>query len=126
MASPAPGPTNLGMAPNLGGLLCYVPCCIGFIFSVVAAIVEKQSKFVRFHAFQSLLLHAGLIVLWIVMTVAQIILGMASALLATAVWAISLLVGLGFLAVFILLMVKANGGEEYQLPVVGEMAKKWA
>ena len=27
-------------------------------FSVVAAIVEKQSRFVRFHAFQSLLLHA--------------------------------------------------------------------
>ena len=39
MASPTPGQTNLGVAPNVGGLLCYVPCCIGFIFSAVAAIV---------------------------------------------------------------------------------------
>ena len=55
--------TNLGLAPNVAGLLCYVPCCIGFVFSVVAAIVEKQSRFVRFHAFQSLLLHAAAFVL---------------------------------------------------------------
>ena len=55
--------TNLGLEPNIAGLLCYVPCCIGLIFSVVAAIVEKQSRFVRFHAFQSLLLHGVAIVL---------------------------------------------------------------
>ena len=55
------GQTNLGVAPNVGGLLCYVPCCIGLIFSVVAAIVEKQSRFLRFHAFQSLLFHAAAI-----------------------------------------------------------------
>src|SRR5262249_13155334 len=41
MASSTPGQSNLGMAPNVGGLLCYVPCCIGLIFSVVVAIVEK-------------------------------------------------------------------------------------
>ena len=65
MASPTPGQTNLGVAPNVGGLLCYVPCCIGFIFSIVVAIVEKQSRFVRFHAFQSLLLHAAVLVIGI-------------------------------------------------------------
>ena len=27
--------TQLGVAPNVGGLLCNVPCCIGFIFSIV-------------------------------------------------------------------------------------------
>ena len=63
MASPPPlpptgprttGSTNLGVAPNVGGLLCYAPCCIGLIFSIVAVIVEKQSRFLRFHAFQSL------------------------------------------------------------------------
>ena len=59
MSSPTPGQTNLGVAPNVGGLLCYVPCCIGLIFSIVVAIVEKQSRFVRFHAFQSLLFHGA-------------------------------------------------------------------
>ena len=56
-STPGGGQTNLGLAPNVAGLLCYVPCCIGFIFSIVAVIVEKQSKSVRFHAFQSLLFH---------------------------------------------------------------------
>src|SRR5258708_13384856 len=74
MASPTPGQTNLGVSPNVGGLLCYVPCCIGLIFSVVAAIVEKQSKFVRFHAFQSLLLHAASIAIGIALVILQLVL----------------------------------------------------
>ena len=36
--------TTMGVEPNLGGLLCYVPCCIGLVFSIVAAIVEKKSR----------------------------------------------------------------------------------
>ena len=65
MATSTPGgaQTNLGLAPNVAGLLCYVPCCVGLVFGIVAAIVEKQSRFVRFHAFQSLLLHGALIVI---------------------------------------------------------------
>ena len=55
MATPTPGggPTSLGMAPNVAGLLCYVPCCVGLAFSAVAAIAEKNSSFLRFHALQS-------------------------------------------------------------------------
>ena len=65
MATSTPGgsQTNLGLAPNVASLLCYVPCCLGFVFAVIAAIVEKQSRFVRFHAFQSLLLHAAMFVI---------------------------------------------------------------
>jgi len=126
MASPTPGQTtNLGMAPNVGGLLCYVPCCVGLVFSVVAVIVEKQSRFVRFHAFQSLLLHGAVIVLSIGLTVLQVVLGMVAGPLGVLVWLLSVLVGLGFLVVTILLMVKAHANEEFELPVVGQMAKNW-
>jgi len=127
MSSPAPGQTNLGLSPNLGGLLCYVPCCLGFIFSVVVAIVEKQSRFLRFHAFQSLLLHAAGFVIgigcWIVqMALAFMHLGMVGLLISLLQLAISV----GLLIVSIFMMIKANGGEEFQLPMIGEMAKKWA
>src|SRR6266571_2619378 len=74
MASPASGPTNIGVAPNVGGLLCYIPCCIGFLFSIMVAIVEKQSRFVRFHAFQSLLVHGAAFVVAIGLYVVQILL----------------------------------------------------
>jgi uncharacterized membrane protein len=127
MASPAPGQTNLGVAPNVGGLLCYVPCCIGLIFSIVAAIVEKQSRFLRFHAFQSLLLHAAAFVAGVAIQILQVLLAMvhlgAVGLLLSL---LHILLGVGFLGVLIFLMIKANGGEELELPVIGEMARKWA
>ena len=127
MASPTPGQTNVGVAPNVGGLLCYVPCCIGFIFSVVVAIVEKQSRFVRFHAFQMMLLHGAGFVCGVALQVLQIILAVvhlgAIGLLLSLV---GLLLGVGLLGVSIFLMIKANGNEEVELPVIGAMARKWA
>jgi len=127
MSSPTPGQTNLGMAPNLGGLLCYAPCCIGLIFSIVAAIVEKQSKFLRFHAFQSLLFHGAVIALYVVLMIVGIAIGLAGIpFVGLLFFVVRVVLGFGLLGLTIFLMIKANGNEEYQLPVIGEMAKKWA
>lgn len=117
--------TNLGVQPNVGGLLCYAPCCVGLIFSIVAAIVEKQSRFIRFHAFQSLLLHAGIFVVAIALQVATLVMGMVAGPLAAIVSLISIPVGLGFLGLAIFLMVKAYQNEEWAIPTLGDMAKKW-
>jgi uncharacterized membrane protein len=126
MASPATGPTNLGMAPNVGGLLCYAPCCIGLVFSVVAVIVEKQSRFLRFHAFQSLLFHAAAFVLSIAFQIGVTVLGFMSHGLAFIASMFMLVIGLGILAFSIFLMVKAYNGEEFEIPTLGQMARKWA
>lgn len=127
MASPASGPTNMGVAPNVGGLLCYIPCCIGFFFSIAVAVIEKQSRFVRFHAFQSLLLHAGMVVLSFGFFIVSLLLAFADVgFLNLLMLPIRMLLGLAILALLIVLMIKANGGEEYELPLIGEMARKWA
>jgi len=130
MATPVPppptgssGPTNLGMAPNVGALLCYVPCCIGLIFSIVVAVVEKQSRFLRFHAFQSLLFHAALIVCWVGLTILGFILSAVH--LGLIMIPIQLLVGLAVLGLHVLLMIKAYNNEQYELPTLGAMAKNW-
>jgi uncharacterized membrane protein len=128
MATSTPGgaKTNLGLEPNIAGLLCYVPCCIGLVFSVVAAIVEKQSRFVRFHAFQSLLLHAVAIVLGIGINVLQVVLGVAGlGAVGLLLSLVGMVVGVAFLGLTIFLMIKANAGEELELPVVGPMARQW-
>jgi uncharacterized membrane protein len=128
MATSTPGgggQTNLGVAPNVAGLLCYVPCCIGLVFAIVAAIVEKQSRFVRFHAFQSLLLHGGIIVFLVGLGVAGTLLSAVSGFLGLILFPLQLLIGVALLGLAILLMVKANGGEEYELPVIGKMARQW-
>ena len=127
MASPTPGQTNLGVAPNVGGLLCYLPlCCVGFIFAAVVAIVEKQSRFLRFHAFQSLLVHGAAFVLLGAVWLVSMILSFVSGFLGFLVSILYFVVGLAVLGLTILLMVKAYNNEEYELPVVGEMARKWA
>ena len=126
-AAPSGNQSNLGMAPNIGSLLCYLPCCLGLIVAVVAAIIEKQSRLVRFHAFQSLLLHAAMFVLFVAMTIVQVALAfVGGGAVALLLWPLRLLVGLGVLAVQIICMIKANAGEQYELPVIGEMARKWA
>jgi len=126
-STPGGGKTSLGMAPNVAGLLCYVPCCIGLIFSIVVAIAEKKNRSVRFHAFQSLLLHAAFIVVAVGLNLAQV------ALAVIDLGAVGLLLSLvllvlvvAFVAVTIFMMIKANGGEEFELPVIGPMAKGWA
>jgi uncharacterized membrane protein len=130
MATSTPGGTsgtNLGMASNTAGLLCYAPCCIGLVFSIVAAIVEKQSKFVRFHAFQSLLLHAAAIVVAIGLQIVQVALGLSGLGLVGILFSlVALVVGLGLLALTIYMMIKANAGQEIELPVIGPMARQWA
>jgi uncharacterized membrane protein len=125
-STPPGNQTNLGMAPNVAGLLCYVPCCIGLVFSVVAAIVEKQSRFVRFHAFQSLLLHGVFIVLAVGVQILNAVLAMAGlGIVGVLVALLGVVVGLGFLGITIFLMIKANAGEELELPVIGPMARQW-
>jgi uncharacterized membrane protein len=127
MATSTPGgaKTNLGLEPNIAGLLCYVPCCIGLVFSVVAAIVEKQSRSVRFHAFQSLLVHGVVLVLWFGFMVLGMVLGAVSGLLSAILIPLEFLVGIGYLGLAIFLMIKANSGEEYELPTLGRMARQW-
>jgi uncharacterized membrane protein len=126
MASPTQGPTKLGVQPNVGGLLCYAPCCIGVIFSIVVAIVEKESRFLRFHAFQSLLIHGAYLALSVVLWIGGVMftivrLGALGGLIMVFHW----IIGLAVLGLLIFLMIKAYGLEEFEVPTIGQMARKW-
>ena len=126
MASPTPGKTQLGLEPNLAGLLCYAPCCIGLVVSIGAVILEKQNRFLKFHAFQSLLLHGAFLVLWIGLMVAGVVLGSISGMLSMLMLPVQIVIGLAVFALTVFLMVKAYNGEEFKLPTLGDLAKNWA
>jgi len=122
--------TKLGVAQNVAGLLCYVPCGIGVVFSVIAALVETGNRFIRFHAFQSLLLHGVAFVLGFGYQVFSVVLYAVLPWSLYGLWRLAGLFAFGaivaLLAVLILLMVKANSNEEFKLPIIGNMAAKWA
>ena len=125
MSTSAPGPTKLGVAPNVGGLLCYAPCGIGLIVSVVAVVIEKENRFLRFHAFQSLLVHAAAFVAWIALWILVLILSAVATLLGLVGTVLMFVFGVGLLGLVIVMMIKAYNGEEYALPTIGEMARQW-
>jgi len=102
--------TALGLDENIEGLLCYV---LGFITGIVFLVLEKENKFVRFHAMQSLATFLSLFVIGTVVGIVPII-GLIISILITP---------LG-LILWILLMVKAYQGKMYKLPVVGDFAEK--
>lgn len=102
------GKTSIGMDANLAAAISYV---FGWLSGLIFFIVEKENTFVRFHAMQSILFS----VVWTVLVV----------LLAITVVGPAL-VSLLFFVFWIILMVKAFSGEEFKLPVIGDMAEKYA
>ena len=67
------GKTQLGLEPNVNAVLCYMPvCCLGLVVSIVTVVVEKQNRFAKFHAFQSLLVWGASIVLTVALQIAMV------------------------------------------------------
>ena len=102
--------TALGIDENIEGVLCYV---LGFVTGIVFLVIEKENKFVRFHAMQST---ATFIVLYVIVVVIGYI--------PIIGWIIAPLVSLLILVLWLLLMYKAFKGERFKLPVFGDFAEK--
>jgi uncharacterized membrane protein len=118
----------------LGGLDGNLAALLGYIIWVIAlinVIIEKDNRFVKFHAIQSLLLHASAIVAFIALVIILMILGIVLAMaglgaLAAVLWLLYMVVVLAYIGALVYSAVKAYGGVEFELPVIGAMARKWA
>ena len=104
------GTTTLGMKPNLAALLSYLA---GILTGIIFFLLEKENKFIRFHAMQSIITFGFFFVLNIVLGVIPVV-----------GWSLIPFVGLIQLVLWVILMVKAYQGEHFKLPIVGDMAEK--
>lgn len=123
------GKTALGLDTNVGALLCYLPVClISLIYSIIVLVTEKDNKFMRFHAFQSLIISVIYIVVMVIVQVigTGIALATESAILGTLFGLLSFVVVVAFLAAMIYGCIKGYQGQKFKFPVVGDMAEKWA
>jgi uncharacterized membrane protein len=116
-------PSSTGLAPNVAGALSYV---LGPITGIIFLVMEKQSRFVRFHAMQSTLVGIAMIVLNIVLSVFNAVLGRIPFIGWLIVLGIGLVFGLASLALWLALMFKAFNGKACGLPVVGVHARKYS
>ncbi len=133
--SGAPGGKTsfMNLDSNLGAMLCYIlnfVCCLGLVLSIIFLVTEKENRFVKFHAVQSLFLAALQIACGIVIGILGLILSLALNTFDMAWLAWILILGLRFILLLIFLAlwimggIKAYGGQWYKLPIIGEFAWK--
>ena len=95
---------------NLMGAAAYL---LGFVTGIILLLVEKQSKFVRFHAMQSTILFGGIFIVNIALGFIPII-----------GWLVGLILSFVAFILWIMCMWKAFQGEMYKVPYVGDIAEK--
>lgn len=102
--------TSSGLDQNIAGLLCYIA---GFVTGIVFLVIEKENRFVRYHAMQSIIVFVGLLILDIICTIIPII-----------GWILLPFVSILSVVLWVLLMFKAYSGSWVKIPIAGEMAEK--
>ncbi len=97
--------TTTNLPPNTAAALSYL---FGWITGLIFLLIEKD-PFVRFHAMQSVIIFGLLFIIPFVPFVG---------------WILSPLVMIVGFALWVILILKAYQGEEFELPVIGEFARK--
>ncbi|MFC1510475.1 DUF4870 domain-containing protein [Candidatus Omnitrophota bacterium] len=104
------GTCSLGVSPAMAAGLSYL---FGFFSGIAIFILEKNNKFVRFHAMQSTALFIFLFVLKVVVSFIPFI----NVLFVPILMLIALIA-------WLYLMVNAFRGEKVSLPIFGEIAEQ--
>jgi uncharacterized membrane protein len=108
--------STTSLEPNVAGLLCYV---LGWITGLVFILIEKENKFVRFHAMQSIVTFGAFSALWIPFYIFSRL-----DILAILFGILQVIIGVLVFVLWIVLMVKAYQGERFKLPIAGDIAEK--
>ncbi len=110
MRRKALGTAHGRLEPRLAAVLCYL---LGVISGIILLTIERENRFVRFHALQSILYSALVVVVLLTLTLAGLsTLSNALGLTAAGVW--------------LFLIYRAALGEWFQLPGLGWLAERSA
>jgi len=102
--------TSMGLDENIAGALTYL---LGWVTGIVFIVMEKENRFVRFHAWQSIIVTGALTILFIILGVIPVI-----------GWILSIILAPLTFILWLWLMYKAYQGEMYKLPWAGDFAEK--
>ena len=129
--TPAAKPAEKKPAASSGGgnesnLLAAIGYIIG-ILAILLYLVKKEDKYLRFHSMQSILLWVGTFIVAVVLGIITTIVGFIP-----VIGVVSCVFGFAALAIWLVAVIaalycayKAFSGEEYELPYIGPMAKKY-
>lgn len=125
-ANPAPGhptSTSTGLPSNVAAALACIPLIGGLIFYIL----EKNDRFVRFYAMQSIIFGG----IWFLFNIVSWVLHFILSVIPVAgpifggLWVfVAALVHLGLLVIMVIAMIKAFTGVLWDIPWVGPMARR--
>ena len=133
---PSPPSAGTGLDPKVAGALSYI-----WVIGLVFFFIEKDNRFIRFHAAQSLIFGIVNTVLLTVLVVVAVFLtfafgiggaivggiaGTIISLLVWIVWALFWLLALILIVGLVFAAVKAYQGQMFKLPIIGNFAEKLA
>jgi uncharacterized membrane protein len=101
--------TSLGTTQNASALLAYI---LDWVTGIVFLLIEKDNKFVRFHAMQS-------IMIFVPLTIASFVVGFLPFVGAL----LSVIVQLATLIIWLFMMFQAFQGKRYKFPYAGDYAE---
>ena len=118
--------TALGIPSNLAAAFAYV---LAWISGLIVLLIERDNRYVRFHAAQSVLIFGGLTVLAMLLPIVANIIGIIPLLgpIFKAILAIlSFLLGLAALVAWVVLVILALIGRDYRVPYLDSYADQIA
>jgi len=113
--------SSTGLDDNVASLLAYL---FQFLGGLIFFLIEKDSRFVRFHAMQSILFCAAAIVFSIAWSIVWGILFSISGSLIFIDVPLRLVISLGLFLFWLFVMYQAYSHREYRIPVIGAIAAK--
>jgi len=116
------------MADNVAGALCYV---LGFVTGIIFLVMQpySQNRNIRFHAFQSIFLSVAYILVRIILgsVVASIFFTGYHFGTMWMLWGLFwTVIGLGFLVLWLYMLIQTYQGRTVVLPIIGPLAQKQA
>ncbi|MDN4607887.1 DUF4870 domain-containing protein [Sporosarcina highlanderae] len=99
--------TSIGLTENVGGMLCYI-----FIIGLIFLFMEKENRFIRFHALQAVFTAVAIILISIMLGFIPVI-----------GFVISLLLGPLSFVLMIFMMYQAYQGNYFKLPFIGDLVE---
>jgi len=112
-----PQPVQSGLSESATCGLAYITFIPAIIFLATAP--YNRSANVRFHCWQSIFLTVA----YIVVKVGLMIMGRMP-FIGLLFGLVSLLIGLGFFILWLIVMIKAFNGQRFKIPVIGDFAEK--
>ncbi|MFD1862146.1 DUF4870 domain-containing protein [Planococcus chinensis] len=102
--------TSLGLPENIAGTLAYL---FGIFSGIVFLLIEKDNRFVRFHAFQSIYLSLAFFAVFTLLGMLPVI-GWLSGVILSPIG----------LVLWIILMLNAHNGKLSKIFYIGDLAEK--